>query len=450
MILKHFNIQIIIRTILLSLSIFLFLYIVEYSDQYAILFIIGIFIIYQVYALIRLMNKTNQKLTQFLAAIRYADFSQSFRTQFKDDSFKELSQAFSVVIAEFQRIRGEKEESLKYLQTVVQHIGIALLVYDQSGKIELINTAAKKLLNARQIGNIQSLQNFSPELVQILMTTAPRKRHILRIQVDESIMQLVVFTNEFRLKRSHLTIASIQNIQSELEEKEMEAWQKLIRVLTHEIMNSITPISSLAKTVDEMLLQDKNQIEDQFDSQEFKDIREAVNTIQKRSEGLIHFVEAYRKLTRIPQPLFKTIEINATIDHVLKLMDRELRDQEIQVHNALSKAKLTILADPEQIEHVLINLLNNAIDALGKVKHKEIHIRSMLDEQGRKVIEIIDNGSGITPEARDQIFIPFFTTKPSGSGIGLSLCRQIMRQHSGSISVSSIPKKMTSFKLTFP
>jgi len=450
MVLKHFKYQVILRTILLAISIFIFLYLLQKTEINASILIIALIIIYQVYGLIKLMNRTNQKLTQFLEAIRYADFSQSFRDDSLGGTFKPLNQTFAEVIADFQRIRGEKEESLRYLQTIVQHIGIALLVYDQKGKIQLINNAAKKLLNVRQIAHVQSLKNFSEKIVQLLMTMKPRTRHLLKVQISENLLHLVIYTTEFRLRNQTLTIASIQNIQSELEEKEMEAWQKLIRVLTHEIMNSITPISSLAKTVDELLMHQSKNENKQIDDQEFIDIRDAVNTIQKRSEGLIHFVEAYRKLTRIPKPDLKQIDLKDTIHQVTRLMDREFQDQNILVHMEHSQATLTIFADPEQIEQVLINLIKNSIDALAKKKEKRIRIKTVLDEQGRKVIEITDNGSGIAAEAREHIFVPFYTTKKTGSGIGLSLCRQIMRQHLGSISAYSEPMKNTTFKLLFP
>jgi signal transduction histidine kinase len=282
------------------------------------------------------------------------------------------------------------------------------------------------------------------------MTMQPRTKQLLKVQVSENLLHLVIYTTEFRLRNQYLTVATIQNIQSELEEKEMEAWQKLIRVLTHEIMNSITPISSLAKTVDELLMQQSDTQLHQLKEQEFIDIRDAVNTIQKRSEGLIHFVEAYRKLTRIPKPDFRQIEIKDTISRVIKLMEREFKDQNIELIEEYSAAALNIFADPEQIEQVLLNLLKNSSDAMSKKRKKNIWLRTKLDEQGRKIVEISDNGSGIAPEARDQIFIPFFTTKKTGSGIGLSLCRQIMRQHLGSITVFSKPKSKTTFRLIFP
>ena len=261
---------------------------------------------------------------------------------------------------------------------------------------------------------------------------------------------MTVYAKKFKLRNVWYKLISLQDIQSELEEKEMEAWQKLIRVLTHEIMNSITPISSLAKTVDELLLHQSKNENKHLDDQEFIDIRDAVNTIQKRSEGLIHFVEAYRKLTRIPKPDLKQVDLKETIHQIKRLMEREFMDQNIQVHLEDSPASLNIFADPEQIEQVLINLIKNSIDALMKKKEKHIWIKTILDEQGRKVIEIKDNGSGIAPEAREHIFVPFYTTKKTGSGIGLSLCRQIMRQHLGSITAFSEPKESTTFRLLFP
>jgi nitrogen fixation/metabolism regulation signal transduction histidine kinase len=448
MIIKHFRLQIITRIFILSVTIYLFIYLLDTTELYATLIIVALLFIYQLYSLIHLMETTNRRLTTFLEAIRYADFSQSFRGTELGKSYKLLNEAFADVMKNFQKIRSEKEENYRYLQTVVQHVGIGLIAYDQSGKIELINTAAKRLLNVTQIGRIQSLDAISKELVKKLLKMKPRSRDLVRVQYEDDLLDLAIYTTEFRLRGRALMLASIQNIQSELEEHEMEAWQKLIRVLTHEIMNSMTPISSLAKTIDEWLLDLEKEQKSQASS-EIKEIQEAITTIQKRSEGLIHFVESYRKLTRIPQPNFQIIKVEGLFKRIVHLMEKELEEKKIQFNQSIKPEELTVAADSELIEQVLINLIKNAIDALSKEKKGRISLSGEKDRRGRVIISLSDNGPGIVPEAREKIFVPFFTTKKTGSGIGLSLSRQIMRQHRGGITVTSSPKKETTFKLIF-
>jgi len=449
MIIKHFRLQVITRIIFLALTIYLFFYLLDKTVLYATTCIVALSIIVQVYGMIHLMETTNHRLTNFLEAIRHADFSQSFRGTEQGKNYRELNNAFSEVMKNFQKIRGEKEENYRYLQTVVQHVGVGLIAYDKSGKIELINTAAKRLLNVSQIGHIQILKSLNDELVRKLLEMKPRTRDLVKIQREDDLLQLAIYTTEFRLRGRALILASIQNIQSELEEQEMEAWQKLIRVLTHEIMNSMTPISSLAKTIEEWLSEISNERQGQ-ESNDLSEIQEAITTIQKRSEGLIRFVDSYRKLTRIPQPNFQIVVVNELLKRVVQLMEKELDEKNINFRQSIEPEDLTVMADTELIDQVLINLFKNSIDALSKTKNGQILLVGEKDGRGRVIISLCDNGPGIVPEAREKIFVPFFTTKKSGSGIGLSLSRQIMRQHGGGITVSSDPNKETTFKLIFP
>jgi nitrogen fixation/metabolism regulation signal transduction histidine kinase len=448
MIIKHFRIKIITRILFLALTIYLFIYLLDVTELYATLVIVALLFVYQIYALIHQVETTNRRLTTFLEAIRHADFSQSFRGTELGKSYRQLNKAFSDVMKNFQKIRSEKEENYRYLQTVVQHVGIGLIAYDRSGKIELINTAAKRLLNISQVRHVQSLKPISEDLVKKLMKMKPRTRDLVKVQYEDDLLQLAIYTTEFRLRGRALILASIQNIQSELEEQEMEAWQKLIRVLTHEIMNSMTPISSLAKTIDEWLLEMEKGKSDKK-STDLQDIQEAIRTIQKRSDGLIHFVDSYRKLTRIPQPNFQIMKVTDLFKRVLQLMENELEKKEIKWSQSIDPEELTVVADSELIEQVLINLFKNAIDALNKTKNGEIFLAGEKDQRGRIIISLTDNGPGIVPEAREKIFMPFFTTKKTGSGIGLSLSRQIMRQHGGGITVTSNPGSETVFKLIF-
>jgi nitrogen fixation/metabolism regulation signal transduction histidine kinase len=441
MIFKGFRFQIIARILAISIFIYLFFLLIYHTNLYATMVFIGLLIIYQIVALIRYTEVTNRRLSQFLQSIRYADFSQSFSGAGLGSSFKELNEAFSEVISDFQKERAAKEENFRYLQTVVQHVGIALIVYQKSGKVELLNSAAKKLFKISQLHHIKKLEGTSPALVKSLATLKAGERSLVKIIQNGEVLQLAVYATEFRLRNQLFTLVSIQNIQNELEEKEMEAWQKLIRVLTHEIMNSVTPISSLAATVDGLLREVSPTISINEDvSESVKDITEAVQTIQKRSEGLLHFVESYRSLTRLPQPKFKEFLLSDLFNRLKHLTEEEIKKSNIRFQVDIQPSELQLTADPEQIEQVLINLLKNATEALQRQSDPTIILKGFYDDRGRVAIQVIDNGPGIAPELQEKIFIPFFTTKKDGSGIGLSLSRQIIRRHKGTISINSNPE----------
>jgi len=451
MVYKRFRINCIIRVIFIVLTIFGFFYILFQTALYAALFIIGVFLLYQIYALIRYVEKTNRDLTRFFTSIRYSDFSQTFKDDGLGASFDALRKAFTEVMNIFRKTRTEKEEHYRYLQTVVQHIGIGLIAYQPSGEVELINTAAKRLLGIATLKNIHSLKSFSKSLVNTLLSIKPRGRALVKVEDQNELLHLALYATEFKLRGKNFSLVSIQNIHSELEEREIEAWQKLIRVLTHEIMNSITPISSLASTINEMV-RENCQIpadKEKIDSESLTDIHDAAQTIQKRSQGLLHFVDAYRNLTLIQKPNFQLFPVKELFSRVEKLMQANTKEKSIRLRINVDPKTLELTADPELIEQVLINLLLNALYAVGGQKKAKINLIAHLDGRGRILIQVKDNGPGIFAENLEKIFIPFFSTKEGGSGIGLSLSRQIMRLHHGSITVHSEPQKETIFTLRF-
>lgn len=449
---KNFRFQIILRILLLCLSILLFIMLIIKSQLYASIFLVIIVIIYQIISLIRYIETTNRRLSQFLQSVRYADFSQSFTIKGLGSSFTALNQAFSDVIEDFRKIRKEKEEQYQYLQTVVQHVGIALIAFYENGEIELMNSAAKRLLNRPKLRRIQQMESISAVLPQTIMNLKAGQHTTLKIHLNGDLMQLAIYSTQFMLSNRLITLVSIQNIRSQLEENEMEAWQKLIRVLTHEIMNSITPISSMAGSVKEIL----EEIQPEFKKMNngnllecYNDISTAVQTIQKRSEGLLQFVEAYRSLTRLPAPKFEEFSIAELFNRVKKLMDEEFRDRNIQCKCFTIPEHLKLTADPAMLEQILINLLKNAADAVNGQPLPQIEIKGFSDEKGRISILVNDNGPGISEEIQEKIFVPFFTTKKDGSGIGLSLSRQIMRLLKGSIYLQSQVGTGTTVHLVF-
>lgn len=410
-------------------------------------------VLVQIVALIYYVDRTNRVLNDFLQSIRYSDFTRTFQVETTDSTFDKLKATFNDVIKDFQAVRAEKEESFYYLQTVIQHIGIALIAYQKDGTVELINNATKKLFQIRNLNNIQALKEYNPELVQKLLTIRHGENLLLKIREKDDLLQLSIYGTEFKIQNRTILLVSIKNIQQELEEKEMESWQKLIRVLTHEIMNSITPISSLSSTVNVLMddvvesLKTKSNSPDEINS--LNEIAQALKTIHNRTDGLIHFVNTYRNLTKIPTPTFSIFPVSRLLNNIRNLHFKELEENGITCKINIEPISLELSADEKLIEQVLINLVKNSIHALEGTQKPVIELRAFLNKRGRITIQSIDNGPGIITEVLDKIFIPFFTTKPQGSGIGLSLSRQILRLHGGNINAFSEPHKETKFTLTF-
>ena len=297
------------------------------------------------------------------------------------------------------------------------------------------------------------MESFSPELVSKLMAISNGESIMVKIQKQDTILQLAIFATEFKVADRLIRMATIKDIQNELEENEMESWQKLIRVLTHEIMNSITPIASITQTLNYMIKDARatytNAFQDEGEIETMDEITLAIETIHKRSTGLLHFVESYRDLTRIPIPRFTIFSVRTLFDNLKGLMKEEMQKHNIDCQTSVNPDNLELSADEQLIEQVLINLLKNAIQALENTVNPVIEVKAFTDLSGKIVVQMIDNGQGILPEVLDKIFVPFFTTKPKGSGIGLSLSRQILRLHGGTLTAHSEPDVETVFTLKF-
>ncbi|MGE5400528.1 MAG: sensor histidine kinase [Ignavibacteriales bacterium] len=440
--LKNFRVKLLIRIAMMSATIFI-LFLVYFAYGIVTSMVIVPVISYQIYTLVRYVDQTNRKLSGFLMSIKYSDFTSTLSYSGMGGNFKELEDAFNEVLGEFRRIRNEKEEHSRFLQTVIQHIGLGLISYQQDGKVELINNTAKKLLRVNSLLNINSLQSYNKPVYDKLCTIGAGEKELVKYAENNELNQLLLYATEFKRQDKMYKLVSIQNIQRELDEKEMEAWQKLISVLTHEIMNSITPISSLAQTIEGLLRNES------FDEETLEDIKTGIYTIHKRSEGLIEFVNNYRTLTRIPVPDYSIVKISKLFRQVQKLLESKLSENNISFTCSVDPLSLELTIDEKLIEQVLLNLLINSIEAVKEKAVRSIELSAMMGENGQILIQVKDNGTGILEDVQDKIFIPFFTTKESGSGIGLSLARQIMRQHNGNIRVFSRPNEITVFTLIF-
>ena len=451
MVFRNFRLNIIIRVILLAASIYLLFYILR-SDYFIAPVIVTVVVIFEIASLIRYLDRTNRELTSFLESIRFSEFTRTFQIESMGGTFNELNKAFNEVMQDFQKVRAEKEESFHYLQTIVQNIDVSVIAYSADGNIELINKTAKKLFQLATIKNIKALEILSPELVSTLLNIKPGENKLVKVQYDDDILQLAIYASTIKVKDKLIFLVTIKDIQNVLEEQETEAWQKLIRVLTHEIMNSITPIASLSSTLDLMLkdmVAGGNGEELNIDKESVSEIQEALQTINKRSTGLLHFVNTYRNLTRIPKPNFRLCQVKELFSNIEKLMDEEMKRCGFQFIVRVEPENLQFTADDQLIEQVLINLLKNSMHALNGRPDARMQLLGFLNKRGRVTLQVTDNGPGILKDVLDKVFIPFFTTKPSGSGIGLSLSKQILRLHNGTITVHSEPEVETVFTMTF-
>ena len=361
--------------------------------------------------------KTTRMISRMIEGIRYADFSLSFSTQHKTRTEQRLAQEINNVVAEFRTRLSENEERYQYYETLLNTVDSSLLVVDSLCNIHWMNRAAMQDLCGYCIHSVRELALLNSEFPTIILSLQPGEIKTVRIHKGDTLQELAVTVSEYSAQHgTELRLVNLKNIHAVLEENEMEAWQKLIRVLTHEIMNSIAPIISLSETLSERAVQNG------MNEKDYNIMLQGMQTIHRRSKGLLNFVENYRKLSRLSVPILAPVKNPETI----------------------------LMLDRSQIEQVLINLLKNAGEACVEQTYPEVIISTHCDlDKHLFFLSVCDNGSGILPEVLDKIFVPFFTTKSTGSGIGLSLCKQIMNLHGGSISASSEIGKGSCFTLKF-
>lgn len=448
---NNLRFQIIVRVTAIALTLFLLVQLVNEKEFALTILLVLTLAIVQIVVLIKHIDRTNQKILDFFEAIKNNDFTTENEPPSGDAFSKYLHEQFLMVIRKLRKSRLARDERQQYLTTIVQHVGIGLITFNGKGDVQIINIAAKRLLKIDHLKNINQLQTISDDLVKCFWDLRTGGRSLITLEMGGDERQLSVYAIELTLGNEPFKLISLQNIHTELEEKEMEAWQKLVRVLTHEIMNSVTPISSLANTVEGEIVGFLDQTEGNpaMSKEDLEDIHLAVQTIQRRSDGLIRFVNDFRSLTHTPQPKFQMVSVMELFDQITVLLKHDMETNNIQFLVNVKPQNLALNIDPELIQQVLINLLKNAVQALEERENKIIELIAFQDEKNNTLFIVKDNGPGIDEEAQSKIFIPFFTTKKSGSGIGLSLSRQIMRQHNASISVKSKIDEGTEFILRF-
>jgi two-component system, NtrC family, nitrogen regulation sensor histidine kinase NtrY len=450
MIYKRFSFLIIIRIALIIANVLIISVIFGDKRLFFNQIILGLILAIQVGELIRFVNYTNRELSKLFYAIKHSDFSMTFKQPILGKSFKDLRESMIEIIQAYKQVKIEKEAQFHFLQMLVNQLHIGIIAIENNATITLINPTAEQMIGAEGLKNWKLIQQMNPKFSQEVEQLGDHGRKLIELKTTtgESHFTSAAVSTLIILDKP-LKLITLQNINSEIEQKEIEAWHKLIRILTHEIMNSVTPISSLTETM-ESLLQHKDGSEkklEELKQETISDIRFSLSTIQKRTDGLLQFVDNYRKLTKVPKPALEKTDLKRFIPSVVKLMEQELERKNVSVELQLADS-LEVNFDPVLVEQVLINIVTNSIHATAGVAEPKIIIRSHQQEK-QVVIAITDNGKGISQKELSEIFIPFFTTKKDGSGIGLSLSKQIMAVHGGSIKVKSELNVGTSVFLHF-
>ena len=445
---NDFRFRVAFRVGLLALSVGLVMYMFGRPNMIFAAGLTVLILLFQLMELFRFTSQTNRKLTRFLESVKYSDFVSGFATDNKlGKSFRELNTSFNEVMEAFRKARSEKEESWQYLNTIVQQVRTGIISFDAEGEVQLMNANAKRFIGSTNLKNINELAKQNPSLFESLSQAEPGKSSMYKVGNE---FLLTIQATELRIRGNTVKVVTLQNIQTELQKQELEAWQNLTRVLRHEIMNSITPISSLTSTLREILDQDMVKREHNYElkTESAEDLREGLSTIENRSKGLIQFIDAYREYTSLPQPKIKIVKLKDLLERGVALMRPEIKKTKIQLSLVCESDYLTLEIDEEMIGQVLINLIKNAVEALYQTENAKIEVVGKYN--GNAItIEVIDNGPGIIPEAIQRIFVPFFTTKKTGSGIGLALSRQIMQMHNGTLGVESELDVKTVFTMRF-
>ncbi|PZR24127.1 MAG: ATP-binding protein [Citrobacter freundii] len=405
-------------------------------------------IIYQAMEFYRFQRKAYRELDQFVESVHYRDFSRHFDVKHASSDIQPLRQGFNEINSTFKVISKEKETQYQYLQRILELVDTGILSYkEEGGEVIWMNDSLKRMLQLPYLKTIYSLSRRDEELTAEIIKLKPGESKIADAHPEKTTFKVLLSATAFQTEGNTYKLIAFQNVNEALDETESKAWQKLLSVLTHEIMNSVAPISSLAETLKSRLQESVSLLNNETGSVD--DLEIGIETIRRRSEGLLKFAETYRNLNKITNPSLTKNYVRDIFENLLQLMQPTLEQKNIEVETILKDPDITLDADTHLLEQVMINLVVNAIEAV-KDKPEPRIILSAYQTVNRKVlIKVADNGTGMPIELLDKIFIPFFSTKKSGSGIGLSLCKQIMMLHKGNIQVQSAEGEGTVFILQF-
>ena len=454
MVSNNFALMLTVRVVVLGITLLGMAFAITATGYYSITTLLLLLATVEVFELYRYVSKTNAQLNRFLQAVRFDDFSGSFQSPHQDANFKSLAKTLDDIMGKINVSRTEQQQQLRQLKALIEHIPMPLLSLYSDDTIELHNNAARHLFASVRINKLTDLSIFGQPFADTIKQLEPGNRQLVNFSFDGIERQLTVVMSQIITDTMSENLISMQDIQSELDSVQLLAWQDLVRVLTHEIMNSITPVASLAKTASTDLVDDvRNKIVSQAPRDELlnelEDVRRAVDTLAKRAEGLMAFVRNYRSFTELPVPQKQLLSIAYLFAQLELFLKRNWDTKGINFALKVEPDTLQINADQDLLEQILINLLKNAEQALISTVNPQVSLIARKNQHGYVLIEVADNGPGIKPEIAKQIFVPFYTTKQQGSGVGLALTRQIMAAHGGSVTVGKSANGGAKFTLIF-
>ncbi len=445
---KHLYYKIVVGVLIITLTAFGLAYFsINKHLDYGIY--MGIILCFQVAGLIKFLNRTNRKIAFFFDAVENDDSAIHFPTHIEDKSIKDLHKSLNRVNFLIQKIKIENKQQEQYYHSILEQAAVGLLTLNEKGHILLANKTAKKLLNYEQLTHVEQLKRVDEKLFALVSQLKPFDQKLTTITNERETTQLTIRSKPITIGNENLILIIVQNINNELDEKETDAWIKLFRVLTHEIMNSIAPITSLSETLSTIYTRDNKAVRpSELNEKNIEKTIKGLDVIKDQGKDLTKFVESYRSLTKIPKPEKEIVLVETLVNKIRILSSQEDGFQDIKFVVAIKPNDLEIYADEKQIIQVLLNLVKNAIQSIHKTDIQGcIQLEAEKDDQSNVILSVTDNGPGIPLDIQDQIFIPFFTTKEAGTGIGLSLSKHIMRLHGGSLLLASTSQTATTFRL---
>ncbi len=435
MIFKTFRFQVVARTLAALFFIVGAMYIWLDTDFWLVGVWLVFFGIMAIVSLIYYVERNIRDLINFLESLKNQDFSLSFNAKKKRGFQREFYHVLNTISKEFQNVRKERESNYHFLQATLEQSGVPLFTYHlDTEKILFYNEAFKVLIDKPYLSSLSSIKNINKEIYELVLNLNNEERQLLNTRLNDQPLSLLFTSKRLIIKEENYKLIAIHDIRDELEQNEIESWSKLIRVLTHEIKNSVIPISTLSEVIAQMIEHTEFKA---LDAEDEEDIRKSIQTIEKRSKGLVSFVNSYSDLARLPKPKLDKVSLNNLLDEVYQLIKEDYKKEGIAINVKLER-ETKLFIDHEMIEQVLLNLLKNAREAFNGQEEKSVMIKCK-KVRGYHQIHILDNGSGIPEDLLENIFIPFFTTKKEGSGVGLSLSRQLLRAHGGYLKARNNP-----------
>lgn len=448
MISKNLYFNIILFVVIITISAFGAGYLFFKLNHILFALVLCIAIIIETSVLIHYLNKTNRRLAYFVDSVKNSDTSVKFPKDINSKPVIDLYNGLNVLNSIIQKIKIERSYNENLLETLIEYSSTGFITIDEHGNFQVMNNNARKFLNVEHTSNFQRLSQTDPQLYHIIKKLNPGETKIHKLHSNNQVFDLSVSLAEIKYYGKSFKLISLQDISKEMDEQELEAWHKLFRVITHEIMNSIAPITSLTETLSGLyIINDEIKPLKEINEKTIDRTIKGLKVINDMGHGLIDFVQAYRKLSKIPNPDLKKVDTKAWLSSFKTLALEQVKGKNIKFTITLKDNCKNILIDEKLMNQVMLNHLNNSIAAVADKNEKVITIGVHQNDKQKTVIEFSDNGKGISEDDFDKIFVPFFTTKDDGTGIGLSLSKQIVKLHAGTISVHSVLNEKTVFTI---